>query len=138
MSEGEETTPEVPAVEITDLQDVARRWAQARREARRWAGEADRLGEQLLPAMETSDMHGVTGEDWIVRVARRRRYYGASPERLREILGPMEAVPYIRTVIDWAALVADYGEGVVERLGASHAETAYLALGSPRKEEPEE
>ncbi len=132
----EEESVEVPTVEVVDLQERARRWAHARREARRWSTEADLLAEQLLAAMETGDLHGVAGEDWIVRVARRPRYFGSSPERVREVVGPEAAPMYVHEVIDWAGLIKDYGPAIVDKLGASRAETAYLALGT-RKEEGE-
>jgi len=124
---------QVPSVDIPDIQAAARRWAHARRGARRWSAEADRLGEMLLPAMELTQMHGVAGEDWVVRVSRRPRYYGVTPERLREVLGPEAAALYLRAVVDWGELVKDCGEQVTERLGALRAETAYLTLGSRRE-----
>lgn len=134
MSE-EETDAGIPTVEVGDLQDAARRWAHARREARRWAAEADQLGDALLPAMEASGLHGVTGEDWVVRVAHRPRYSGSTPERVREIIGHAAGALYVREVVDWAELIRAYGDGIIERVGASRSETTYLALGRP-KEEP--
>jgi hypothetical protein len=137
MSDTPSSDSLVPNVEIPDIQAAARRWAHARREARRWSAEADRLGEMLIPAMELTQLHGVAGEDWVVRVARRPRYFGVTPERLREVLGPETAALYLRTVIDWGSLIADYGENVTERLGATQAETPYLVLAT-RKEGPGE